>query len=64
LRERLLARGRETPQQIEQRLSRNALFDNVAVAAAEGLHVLDNSSHFERTVDNLLALIGANRTGV
>lgn len=64
LRERLLARGRETPEQIEQRLARNALFDSVAVAAAEGLHVLDNSSDFERTVDNLLLLIGANRTCV
>lgn len=60
LRRRLLARGRETPEQIEQRLARNALFDIFAVAAAEGLHVLDNSGHVERTVDNLLALIGFN----
>lgn len=64
LRERLLARGRETREQIEQRLARNAQFDNVAVAAAEGLHVLDNSSDFERTVDDLLALIGAKRACV
>ena len=64
LRVRLLARGRETPEQIEQRLARNALFDSVAVAAAEGLHVLDNSSDFERTVDKLLLLIGANRACV
>jgi ribose 1,5-bisphosphokinase len=64
LRERLLARGRETPEQIEQRLARNALFDSVAVAAAEDLHVLDNSSDFERTVDNLLVLIGASRACV
>ncbi|MDA7085998.1 phosphonate metabolism protein/1,5-bisphosphokinase (PRPP-forming) PhnN [Pseudomonas sp. SA3-5] len=58
LRERLLARGRETPEQIEQRLARNVLFGSVAVAAAEGVHVLDNSSHLECTVDSLLALIG------
>lgn len=57
LRERLLARGREAPAQIEQRLARNALFDE-AVADLDGMHVLDNSSHLQRTVDNLLALIG------
>lgn len=62
LRERLLARGRETPEQIERRLARNALFDS-AGADAEGLHLLDNSSHFERTLDNLLALIGVSRAG-
>lgn len=57
LRERLLARGRESPAQIEQRLARNALFDET-VADLDGMHVLDNSSHFQRTVDGLLALIG------
>lgn len=57
LRERLLARGREAPAQIEERLARNALFDE-AVTDLDGIHVLDNSSHFERTVDKLLALIG------
>nr|WP_298168134.1 phosphonate metabolism protein/1,5-bisphosphokinase (PRPP-forming) PhnN [uncultured Pseudomonas sp.] len=57
LRERLLARGREAPAQIEQRMARNALFEEAAIDL-EGLHVLDNSSHFERTVDKLLALIG------
>ncbi len=57
LRERLLARGREAPAQIEQRLARNTLFDEVA-GDLDGMHVLDNSSHFERTVDKLLALIG------
>ena len=60
LHQRLLRRARETPQQIEQRLARNTLFDTVA-AERDGLHVLDNSSHVERTVDNLLALIGASR---
>jgi ribose 1,5-bisphosphokinase len=60
LRQRLLARGRETPEQIEQRLARNALFDGAA-ADAEGLHLLDNSSHFAGTLDKLLALIGTGR---
>jgi ribose 1,5-bisphosphokinase len=63
LRQRLLARGRETPEQIEQRLARNALFDSAA-ADAEGLHLLDNSSHFARTLDKLLALIGTDRACV
>jgi ribose 1,5-bisphosphokinase len=57
LRERLLARGREAPAQIEQRLARNALFEEAA-ADLDGMQVLDNSSDFPRTVDNLLALIG------
>ena len=60
LRQRLLARGRETPQQIEQRLARNALFDTAA-AERDGLHVLDNSSSLEQSLVNLLALIGASR---
>ncbi|WP_372875367.1 phosphonate metabolism protein/1,5-bisphosphokinase (PRPP-forming) PhnN [Pseudomonas sp.] len=64
LRQRLLARGRETPEQIERRLARNARFDSVAAAATDGLHVLDNSSDFERAVGDLLALIGASRTCV
>ncbi|MNQ30256.1 Ribose 1,5-bisphosphate phosphokinase PhnN [compost metagenome] len=62
LRQRLLARGREAPEQIERRLARNALFDSAA--ATEGLHVLDNSGHLERTAANLLSLIGANRARV
>jgi ribose 1,5-bisphosphokinase len=60
LRERLLARGRETPEQIEQRLARNALFDTAA-AEREGLYLLDNSGRLEHTLGNLLALIGASR---
>jgi ribose 1,5-bisphosphokinase len=60
LRQRLLARGRETAEQIEQRLARNALFDGAA-ADAEGLHLLDNSGHFAGTVEKLLALIGTDR---
>lgn len=60
LRQRLLARGRETPEQIEQRLARNAQFDRAAGAEADGVQRLDNSAHFERTVNDLLALIGAH----
>ena len=60
LRERLLRRGRESIEQIEQRLARNAQFD-AASAERDGLHLLDNSMSIERAGDNLLALIGASR---
>ncbi|PTS82657.1 phosphonate metabolism protein/1,5-bisphosphokinase (PRPP-forming) PhnN [Pseudomonas sp. HMWF032] len=60
LRERLLRRGRESIEQIEQRLARNAQFD-AASAERDGLHLLDNSASIERAGDNLLALIGASR---
>ncbi|MCU1715887.1 phosphonate metabolism protein/1,5-bisphosphokinase (PRPP-forming) PhnN [Pseudomonas sp. 5P_3.1_Bac2] len=59
LRERLLKRGRESEEQIEQRLARNGLFDQAA-AEADGVHVLDNSADLQRTADNLLALICAS----
>ncbi|MBU0903381.1 phosphonate metabolism protein/1,5-bisphosphokinase (PRPP-forming) PhnN [Pseudomonas sp. MIL19] len=61
LRERLLRRGRESLEQIEQRLARNTQFD-AASAERDGLHLLDNSGAIERARDNLLALIGASRT--
>ncbi|WP_324733891.1 phosphonate metabolism protein/1,5-bisphosphokinase (PRPP-forming) PhnN [Pseudomonas paeninsulae] len=57
---RLHARGRETSAQIEQRLARNGQFDSSAAAAAEGLHLLDNSSDLEHSVGKLLALVGAS----
>ena len=54
LRQRLLARGRETPQEIEARLARNAAF-------ADGLEgplvELDNSGALEDCVQRLLALL-------
>lgn len=65
LRQRLLARGRETVEEIEARLARNAQFQASANPKGEGgsarLHILDNSDHFEQTVENLLNLIGASR---
>ncbi|WP_339462174.1 phosphonate metabolism protein/1,5-bisphosphokinase (PRPP-forming) PhnN [Pseudomonas sp. EA_105y_Pfl2_R69] len=61
LRERLLRRGRESIEQIEQRLARNAQFD-AAAAERDGLHLLDNSTSIELARDNLLMLVGANQT--
>jgi ribose 1,5-bisphosphokinase len=61
LRERLLRRGRENIEQIDQRLARNAQFDTAA-AERDGLHVLDNSGSIERARENLLIMIGASRT--
>jgi ribose 1,5-bisphosphokinase len=60
LRERLLKRGRESSEQIEQRLARNAQFD-AAAAERDGLYVLDNSGPLEQARDNLLALLGDSR---
>ncbi len=60
LRQRLVARGRESLAEIEARLARNAQFQPEASDDAS-LHVLDNSSHFERTVAALLDLIARHR---
>jgi len=53
LRQRLLARNRETLEQIEQRLARNARFES----APNGLHLLDNSGDLELTVQKLLRIL-------
>lgn len=55
LRQRLLARGRESLADIEERLARNARFAEQLIAGNHpGLFVLDNSSLLEHTVERLL----------
>lgn len=53
LRQRLLARNRETAEQIEQRLARNDRFEH----ADNALHLLDNSGDLELTVQGLLKIL-------
>ncbi|AMB85055.1 ribose-phosphate pyrophosphokinase [Pseudomonas agarici] len=63
LRERLLARGRESLPQIEARLARNAdLGAGVLAADDPALMLLDNSGPIHQTVTRLFALIGEERT--
>lgn len=58
LRQRLLARGRETSEEISARLKRNDLFiSSVGSLEAQHVHVLDNSAALEVGVQRLLALI-------
>lgn len=59
LRERLQQRGRESPGEIEARLSRNALF---STGDAEGIVKLDNSGNMTTTVATLLSLIQLSAT--
>lgn len=54
LRARLLARGRETPQQIEARLARS---DRLPVPAAEIDVVIDNDGPLERAGERLLRFV-------
>ncbi|NBB12679.1 phosphonate metabolism protein/1,5-bisphosphokinase (PRPP-forming) PhnN [Pseudomonas sp. SLFW] len=59
LRQRLLARGRESAQEVEARLSRNAQFADDLLAAAgpangASILLLDNSGALEQTVARLL----------
>lgn len=66
LRQRLLARGRETPEQIEQRLARSRSFTVVggasaATVAQEHICVLDNSGPLPHTVTRLLHLLDETR---
>jgi ribose 1,5-bisphosphokinase len=57
LRQRLLARGRESVIEIEQRLARNARFSERLLADDPSVQVLDNSGPLELTVEHLLACI-------
>ena len=58
LRQRLLARGRETLEDISARLKRNdLLISSVSALEAQHVHVLDNSAALEVGVQRLLALI-------
>ncbi|MET3677624.1 ribose 1,5-bisphosphokinase [Pseudomonas sp. UYEF17] len=54
LRERLVARGRESAEEVEQRLARNA---RLQALADPSLHVLDNSTTLETAVAALFALL-------
>lgn len=57
LRQRLLARGRESVAEIDLRLARNARFSERLLADDPTIHVLDNSGSLERTVERLLDCI-------
>ena len=58
LRERLLARGRESVEEIEARLARNARFSEQVLAEHDpALCVLDNSGVLEDTVECLLRCV-------
>ncbi|MFJ4346615.1 phosphonate metabolism protein/1,5-bisphosphokinase (PRPP-forming) PhnN [Pseudomonas sp. NPDC089401] len=58
LRERLLGRGRETSEQIDQRLARNA---RLQARPDSSVHLLDNSGPLTTAVDALLALLREER---
>ena len=58
LRQRLIARGRESLADIEQRLARNARFTAELIAGhGAGLFVLDNSGPLAHTVERLLCCL-------
>jgi ribose 1,5-bisphosphokinase len=61
LRQRLLARGRETPEQIEQRLARSRRLSVAGTAAETSLITLDNSGPLQQTVSRLLQLLDETR---
>jgi ribose 1,5-bisphosphokinase len=58
LRQRLLARGRESLADIDERLARNARFSEGLIAgSAPGVYLLDNSGALEHTVERLLGCL-------
>ena len=58
LRQRLLARGRESVVEIDRRLARNARFNERLLADSEpAVHLLDNSGPLDYTVERLLVCI-------
>ncbi|WP_017477498.1 phosphonate metabolism protein/1,5-bisphosphokinase (PRPP-forming) PhnN [Pseudomonas sp. PAMC 26793] len=57
LRQRLLARGRESVVEIDQRLARNARFAE-GLSTAPDVFLLDNSGQLEHTVERLLGCLG------
>ena len=59
LRKRLLSRGRETPEQIDARLARNALFKDRR-SSDSPVHQVDNSADLAEAVSALLEVIRLN----
>lgn len=57
LRQRLLRRGRESAEEIEARLRRNALFDCDDQSGGGPVHRLSNSGDLSATVERLLHLL-------
>jgi ribose 1,5-bisphosphokinase len=57
LRQRLLARGRESAAEVEERLARNAQFADDLLANVPSVMLLDNSGPLEHTVGRLLQRI-------
>ncbi len=63
LRQRLLARGRESLAQIEERLGRNTRFTAELISGnGAGLFVLDNSGPLEHTVERLMCCLQQDRS--
>ena len=61
LRQRLLARGRESVAQIDARLARNTQFTD-SLKAAPGVFLLDNSGSLAHTVERLLRCLDAGHS--
>ncbi|GFM55660.1 phosphonate metabolism protein/1,5-bisphosphokinase (PRPP-forming) PhnN [Pseudomonas capsici] len=61
LRQRLLARGRESVTEIEARLERNASFAVNVLAADPSVFLLDNSGELQQTVNTLIRYIDSQR---